>query len=158
MLLAQIGVTGPLEATTIKYNYWILTTPIILIQLCELLDGMEMATWVVMLDVATMVTGLIAWIVGTESPIRWIMFGVSCLAATLLFAIVFVLFFLNHQMLSGAGYLKEQRIYLVIAGIYFPGWLLIILVWLFGFEGLGYMGENQMAAAHVLIDICGELN
>ncbi len=43
MLLAQIGLTSHLEATIIKYCYWMMTTPIILIQLCELLDGIEMA-------------------------------------------------------------------------------------------------------------------
>ena len=130
-------------------SYWMLTTPIILVQLCELLDGMEYATvrsrmyvyfsssnqWVVMLDVLTMVTGLIAWIVGLKSPIRWIMFGLSCLAATCLFSIVFVLFFLNHQLLVKSGYQKEKKIYQVIAAIYFPGWIAIVMVWLFGFEG-----------------------
>lgn len=44
MLLSQIGYDHALEATTIKYCYWMVTTPIILIQLCELLDGVNMIT------------------------------------------------------------------------------------------------------------------
>lgn len=98
-------------------------------------------------------TGLLAWMLGETGSLRWLMFGVSCTCATFLFALVGVLFYVNHKILSQAEYHKEKKLYMVIAGIYFCGWTLFPVVWLLGFEGLGILNEDFLCVAHVLLDL-----
>jgi bacteriorhodopsin len=153
MVQASIIKDDPIQANLVKYVYWLASTPIIMIQLAELLDGMRMIAWIILLDVLCMATGLLAWMLGESTSLRWILYGVSCMAAIFMFGMVGVLFYCNHQLLGQAGYMKEQRIYSVIATIYFAGWTVFPIVFVLGFEGVGVMNEDAMCVAHVLLDL-----
>ena len=101
-----------------------------------------------------MVTGLLGWVLGATTSIRWMLFGISCLAQVLMFGLVGVMFYENDILMKASGFNKERRMYQAIILIFLVCWSTYAIIWAQTYEGgnrSGVYGEDYAAAWHVVL-------
>ncbi|KAI9139709.1 hypothetical protein BKA69DRAFT_1083822 [Paraphysoderma sedebokerense] len=150
IIQAFLSKTAPAEAAMAKYAAWSLSTPVIIIQIVELLDGREFLGPAVFLDILCILTGFLAW-VSTSDFAKWSFFAISCVSLIYLFSIIGTLFVQTKDFLK--DFPQQKRWFIALAILFFGSWLLYPVTWVIGYEGLNLVNEDILAVASLILNI-----
>jgi bacteriorhodopsin len=135
-----------------RYVDWLITTPLLLIDLAILVRASRsLTTWLVGLDVYMIGTGLIAGL--TSGGKRYVWFAVSSVAFVAIVGILVGRFL----ALARDGGTETSRTFTRLAGLTVGLWSLYPVVWLLGTEGTGAVGLTTEVAMFAVLDLLAKI-
>jgi bacteriorhodopsin len=135
-----------------RYVDWLITTPLLLIDLAILVRASRsLTTWLIGLDVYMIGTGLIAGL--TSGDKRYVWFAVSSVAFIAIVGILAGRFL----ALAREGGTETSRTFTRLAALTVGLWSLYPVVWLLGTEGTGAVGLTTEVAMFAVLDLLAKI-
>lgn len=153
MALGQGIVTvGGRELFYARYADWLITTPLLLLDLAILVGASRiLISWLIGLDIYMIGTGLIAGL--TAGNERYIWFAVSSVAFVAIVGIL-VSSFAAMARAQGPGIAQT---FTRLAGLTIGLWTIYPIVWLLGTEGTGTVSLTTEVAMFVVLDLLAKV-
>lgn len=141
------------HVTYIRYTEWLLTTPLLLLDLALLANRSMCATFTLIgFDVLMIALGLAA-VYAPDLPTKAVLFSLSTLC---MFAIFYILTPPDHQSLDADGDVENKELYknLIRANLYtIVLWTIYPIVWLLGYDGFRLVSISIETLGYMVLDV-----